>query len=185
MDLGAYVQIDSLELIARENNIEVPRLRGLRLMSEESTIPETEIQQMLKACEVDVCNELCCSSPFWKIKANYLTWSSHTDRVCDYYLIKDGNQYTGIRWDRIHGWKRRVLKLAIKQQKKKIRTQWDMWNKYAGRADVLYIHARIGGGNWNYYGGAELTKQPWFLERADDCWDGTYCDIYALLNKGV
>lgn len=53
MDLGAYVQIDSLESIARENNIEVPRLRGLRLMSEESTIPETEIQQMLKACEVD------------------------------------------------------------------------------------------------------------------------------------
>ena len=57
-----------------------------------------------------------------------------------------------------------------------------MWNKYAGKENVLYIHSRIGGGNWDYYGGNELSKQPWFLEKVDDCYDDTYCDIYAKIN---
>ena len=35
MDLGAYAQIDDLSEIARRNGIEVPRLRGYRLMKDE------------------------------------------------------------------------------------------------------------------------------------------------------
>ena len=38
MDLGAYSQIDDLNEIAKENNIEVPRLRGYRLMKNEEYI---------------------------------------------------------------------------------------------------------------------------------------------------
>ena len=56
-----------------------------------------------------------------------------------------------------------------------------MWNKYVGRENVLYIHSRIGGTNWDYYNGNELTKQPWFLEKVDNYFDSTYCDIYALI----
>ena len=59
--------------------------------------------------------------------------------------------------------------------------QFNTWNKYVGRDDVLYIHARIGGNNWNYYDGPELARQPWFLEKVDDCFDSTYCDIYAKI----
>ena len=36
MDLYAYTQIDELEEIMKANDIEVPRLRGLRLMSKET-----------------------------------------------------------------------------------------------------------------------------------------------------
>ena len=58
-----------------------------------------------------------------------------------------------------------------------------MWNKYAGNENVLYIHSRIGGPNWNSYNGNELTKLPWFLDKVDDFFDDTYCDIYAHINK--
>ena len=58
-----------------------------------------------------------------------------------------------------------------------------MWNKYVGRDDVLYIHARIGGNNWSYFNGNEITRQSWFLSKADDYFDCTYCDIYAKINK--
>ena len=47
--------------------------------------------------------------------------------------------------------------------------------------NVLYIHARIGGRNWETYGGKDLEKQPWFLEKVNDHFDGTYCDIYAKI----
>ena len=35
MDLYAYTQIDELEELMKANDIEVPRLRGVRLMSQE------------------------------------------------------------------------------------------------------------------------------------------------------
>ena len=56
-----------------------------------------------------------------------------------------------------------------------------MFNKYVGRKDILYIHARIGGGNWSYYH-HRVDKQPWFIEKVDDAFDSTYCDIYAKIN---
>ena len=35
MDLFAYLQIEDLEKYLKDNNIEIPRLRGLRLMKDE------------------------------------------------------------------------------------------------------------------------------------------------------
>lgn len=66
-----------------------------------------------------------------------------------------------------------------------IMAQYNVFNKYCGRKDVLYIHARLGGENWKYYGGPELEKQPWFIEKVDDAFDSTYCDIYARISDGV
>ena len=86
-----------------------------------------------------------------------------------------------IRWDRIHGKKRKILKFEIKKKQRRILKQFEIFNKYVGRDDVLYIHARIGGGNWDYFGGPELAKQPWFIEKVDDSFDSTYCDIYASI----
>ena len=103
MDLGAYLQIESLDVIAKANGIEVPRLRGYRLMSTEKPCSDTS-------------------------------------------------------------------------------EQYRIFNKYVGRDDVLYIHARIGGANWAFYGGGELEKQPWFIEKVDDEYDNTYCDIYARIS---
>lgn len=124
MDLLAYMQISDLEEIARKNNIEIPRLRGYRLMKNESIVSETDLEQ---------------------------------------YLIALPNNHI--------------------KTKNKLLDQFSTWNKYAGQEGILYIHARIGGNNWKAYGGPELKKQPWFLEKVDDAFDSTYCDIYAKIKE--
>lgn len=48
MDLGAYVQIEELEHYLEENNIEIPRLRGLRLMKDEEIITKQDFENMYK-----------------------------------------------------------------------------------------------------------------------------------------
>ena len=178
MDLGAYVQIENLEKIANDNGIDIPRLRGYRLMKNEQPITKERLDEMMKECEVDVVKDLCESNPFWSPNACYYSSCKWTDMLKDYYLIKskepneyDSYPYIGIHWDRIHGWKRRILKFEIKKQKRKIRQQYDMWNKYAGKENVLYIHSRMGGNNWKYWDTdkkVELMNQPWFLDRVDD-----------------
>ena len=176
MDLYAYAQINELKEIAKANGIEVPRLRGYRLMKDEK--PDAWNYGNI---EVSCAKALCESDPFWNPNSNCATWDSYTDYLKDFYLVKDkdGN-YTSIRWDRIHGWKRKVLKTYIHNEKVKAEKQRNAWNKYAGRADVLYIHARIGGGNWIAYHD-KVDTQPWFLEKVDDSFDSTYCDIYAKI----
>lgn len=187
MDLAAYAQIDDLGKIAKDNNIEVPRLRGYRLMKDEEFVSSEEIKKLMNDCEVEVCKDLCHAYPFWNANSNCSRYNSWTDYVCSYYLIKGVDdehgyeRYTGIRWDRIHGRKRKILKFEIKKQKRRIQKQFNMWNKYVGKENILYIHSRIGGRNWEYYGGNELAKQPWFLDKIDDYFDNTYCDIYALI----
>ena len=188
MDLGAYMQIDNLDKIAADNGIVVPRLRGYRLMIDENPVSEKEINELVKEATIDICKNLCCSEPFWCPDSNSHLYSWYTQRLEEYYMsgIRYKNEYgthvkfNKIRWDRIHGRKRKILKFAIRKLKKNVQKQYDMWNKYAGKDNILYIHARIGGWNWQDYGD-ELAKQPWFICKIDDYYDDTYCDIYASL----
>ena len=76
-----------------------------------------------------------------------------------------------------------MLKTAIHNDKKAYERQAEVFNKYVGRDDILYIHARIGGGNWSHYY-KDVVNQPWFIEKVDDGFDSTYCDIYARIKKG-
>jgi len=107
MDLEAYINIKNFDDLAKANGIECPRLRGYRLMSEESPI-DTKFET--------------------------------------------GNE----------------------------KKQYETFNKYVGRNDILCIHARIGGSNWPYYKD-QVINQPWFIEKIDDGFDETYCDIYARI----
>lgn len=148
MDLGAYIQIENLSELAKANGIEVPRLRGYRLMVEEE--PETQEQIQKNARD--------------------------TYRVIRrLHRFKPGRHQRSSHWDddprQVRGQARRAYKRTVRQ----IQT----YNKYCGRNDVLMIHARIGGPNWDYFGGPKLKLEPWFLEKADDGFDNTYCDIYA------
>lgn len=59
------------------------------------------------------------------------------------------------------------------------------FNKYAGRKDVLYVHARIGGNNWVFCGGQQVAEHPAFIERVDDWCDSTYCDIYLKIDEKI
>ena len=191
MDLFAYGQISDLERIAAENGIVIPRLRGYHLMRDEEPVSEEEIQRMM--------HEQTIQEAEWLIRADWTLFSCHEyskrmDKKLERYLVcrmvdslfEDGEKIikaVGIRWDRIHGKKRKLLKWNIRKAEKRIRVQLDAWNKYAGQEDVLYIHSRMGGGNWHYYDDKKsITDQPWFLDRVDDYLDGTYCDFYAKID---
>lgn len=186
MDLGAYMNIEELGKIAKNNGIEIPRIRGYRLMENEKPLSKEEIKEIQNESVIDVAKGLCEAIPFWRGNPEYYEYSSWTNILKDYYLIKDKDskypKYIGIRWERIHGWKRRILKFEIKKQKKKIQKQYDIWNKYAGVENVLYIHSRMGGWNWKEYDEKnDILNQPWFLDRVDDYFDSTYCDFYAKI----
>ena len=192
MDLFAYAQIEDLGKIAADNGIEVPRLRGYRLMRDEQPYTKEAIEADVFSSKMDVCKWFVQACPRFT-DSNMHEFSYRTDRLVKKYLIKKaetrsfcGKEYTtdvivGFRWELLHGKARKRLKLAMKHKERAVRAQCEAFNRYAGREDVLYIHARIGGGNWGYYGGRELEKQPWFLEKVDDSFDCTYCDIYAKI----
>ncbi len=176
MDLLAYAQIDDLEQILEENNIEVPRLRGLDLMVDAE--PRVLSKEDMDDIEIECAEDLCRSIPFWNPNSHMSEGSDYTDKLVATYI----GEY-GINWDRIHGKKRKVLKTYIHNEKVRHQKQTDTFNKYVGRNDVIRIHARIGGNNWACSGGAELSRQPWFLEKVDDAFDNTYCDIYAKIEE--
>lgn len=180
MDLYACSKIGELDSLAKANGIDIPRLRGYRLMKDELTIGDKELKSLIKEETTTVVKDLCEAEPFWSSNPKYYTSNTWTDRLKKYYVNGETNE---IRWDRIHGWKRKVLKFELKKNKRRILKQFEMFNRYAGVENVLYIHSRMGGYNWKYYDEkTELMKQPWFLGRVDDYFDSTYCDFYALLS---
>jgi hypothetical protein len=195
MDLFAYGQINDLDKIAKDNGIIVPRLRGYRLMTEEEIVTPDQIEDIMHNAEMNVYKNVITSIPLFHPDSNMSEFSLRTDNLKKKYLIQktvvdkydDGSECTykqtiGIRWELIHGKNRKNIKFAIKKRQKAIKEQFTMFNKYVGRDDVLYIHARIGGPNWKYYA-MDVQNQPWFLEKVDDAFDCTYCDIYAKINN--
>lgn len=183
MDLGAYVQIEDLDKIAKENGIEVPRLRGYRLMKDEKP---ADIDDIIKVrnIEANCCIGLC--ECYWNPDAIWSEYSDETRELCNKYVTNydqrwEENSNMSVRWDLLTPEQTEMLKQQIKKKTERITKQFKMWNKYAGKDDVLYIHSRIGGGNWKYYDGPKLRKQPWFLGKVNDAEDSTYCDIYARI----
>lgn len=176
MDLYAYSQIESLKEILTKQNIEVPRLRGLRLMNEEEIVSQEEINKMID-------NTILCVVERIVEQNSLFIWSSTRDDTRNDILIRnEDREVIGYHWDKIHGKKRKRIKYEIKKIKKEFQKQYDLFNSFVGK-DVLYVHARLGGGNWNYFQGYKLTKHPDYLNHCDDSWDSTYCDIYFKVNK--
>lgn len=180
MDLYAYASIGALDGVAKQNRISVPRLRGYRLMSQEEPVSKSDLDDLIQDDSLWELNNWCCSHFF---EDDWIVYDTRADKVQKKYARMENGTPVGIRWDRIHGKRRKRLKYAIKQRKRRVLAQYEAFNKYAGRKDVLYIHARIGGRNWETFGGKDLEKQPWFLEKVDDHFDDTYCDIYARIQE--
>lgn len=154
MDLGAYAQIEDLGVIAEANGIEVPRLRGYRLMANERPATEEEIAKS--------CKEVYHTIFRLHYKYGHDEWNG---RKMHY------------RYDK------RVPRRDARRSAKRTRKQMETYNKYCGRPDVMMVHARIGGNNWKEYGGIWIQKKPWFIEKVDDGFDPTYCDIYAKIKE--
>lgn len=94
--------------------------------------------------DIECVKKLCESVPFWSNKPHYSvpfwSWRPHyfesnyiADSLKRYYLEYRDNKPIRVRWERIHGWKRKVLKLAIHNRKKCIKTQYDALKKYKER----------------------------------------------------
>lgn len=71
----------------------------------------------------------------------------------------------------------------IEDARKRVEDKYVMRNKYCGRKDVLRVHARLGGGNWETYKN-EIENKKWFLGKVDDGFDDTYCDIFVKIEDG-
>lgn len=196
MDLLAYLNGEEVEKALKKNGIEIPRLRGGIFMSSEEKIPDEIIKKEIAWFTRHIYSRACTSEPRFRPNAPIHEYSSATDKIKEKYLLteevteilNDGTNYVsekiiGFRWNLIHGKNKKAIKLAVKQGEKAILKFFIAQNKYAGRKDVLRIHARIGGDNWAYYGGGDIERQPWFLEKVDDYFDDTYCDIYIKIKE--
>jgi len=190
MDLYAYSQIDELDELVKKNGIYVPRLRGYRLMKDEKPLTKEEWREIQHNIEIRVMVMLCESE--WG-QNTYYCYSTRTIAKCAKHIKNyecrsmseddEGYREPEIRWDRLKGKKKRIFITRVKNELRDIKKQYAVWNKYCGRDDILYIHARIGGSNWDCYN-TDVKDQPWFIEKVDDGWDSTYCDIYAKIKEG-
>ena len=186
MDLGSYANIVELGKVARENGISVPRERGYRYMKVETPFAKETIERRANEQAMN-----SCESALREVGRSCYEYSARTDKKIKKYMVKKIVEYdngltavmpVAVNWNAVHGKLRKKLKFVIKNATKNYKKQFETFNKYCGRDDVLYIHARIGGRNWFNYDGAELERQPWFIEKVDDSFDDTYCDIYARIN---
>ena len=180
MDLYAYSKIEDLGKILEVNKIDIPRLRGLRLMKEDEKVSEKEIQEMIE-------NEKKQAVINWLQQHSENVWDSRYEKKrhkAFIYGINEWGERGPVDYDfsKIHGKDRKFLKYKFKKIEKAYREQYEMFNSFVGK-DVLMVHARQGGWNRPYY--PIDTTHPMYLCDVDDAWDCTYCDIYYDLTKGV
>ena len=182
MDLGAYSQIVDLKSYLKNNNIEIARLRGLRLMKNEETVDTKTISEIIKQAKLDYLVN-------WLQQHDDNCWSSvkadKKHKAFIYGINEDGeNEVVDYDFSKVHGKDRKHIRYKWKKIEKAYNTQWDLFNKYAGQ-NVLYVHARIGGGNRDYYSEdwQKIRNHPLYLGDCDDAFDGTYCDIYFKIKK--
>lgn len=196
MDLLAYLMGEEVEEVLKKNSIEIPRFRGGSFMASEEKFSDEALKEEIILLTGTIYSRACTSKPRFRPNAPIHEYSDATDRIKEKYLLtekitevlNDGEDYTyekvtGFKWNLIHGKNKKAIKLAVKQRKKAVLKSFFTHNKYAGRKDILRIHARIGGDNWAFYGGGDIERQPWFLEKVDDYFDNTYCDIYVKIKE--
>lgn len=187
MDLGAYVKIDSFDNILENQSITVPRLRGIRWMgSEVHKITKSEMAEYIKENNIEDAEDILRTNENGGIEYSYRTDKYIKDKIIE---KKDEDGYickVDINFKNIHGKKRKQIKYAMKKNKIEIPMQATLWNKYVGKKDVLYVHARMGykgsqvewAEEWN-----NLINHPDFLGWIPDyIGDSSYCDIYIRIH---
>ena len=174
MDLGAYSQIDKLSNLLTKNKIEITRLRGLRLMKEEKPISDEELEEVIKEQKKEYLIN-------WLKQHSDWCWDSRKAKnIHPAFIRGKNNEIVDYDFSKVHGEDRKHIKFHWKKIEKEYAAQYEMFNRYAGK-NVLYVHARQGGGNRFYY--PIDTKHPMYLDDIDDAFDSTYCDIYYDLDK--
>ena len=174
MDLYAYANIENLEGILTDLNIEIRRLRGLRLMKDQEPTSQKDIEETIRDAKISYAKD-------WLQQHSDCIWSSDkADRKHPAFIYSEPNPFEpqeviDIDLTKVHGKDKNKIKLEWKHIEKAYRKEYETFNKYCGK-DVLYVHARQGGGNRSAY--PIDTQHPRYLEDLDDAFDCTYCDIY-------
>ena len=181
MDLYAYASIGELEHYLTDNNIEISRLRGLRLMKDEQPVSDESLEEMIKEDQLQYAInwlqqrcDWCWSSSKQYNNHKSFTWKKDEEGD-DYHVV-------AVDFSKVHGKNRKHIKFKWKKIAKAYHKQYDMWNEFAGK-NILYVHARQGGGNRSSF--PIDTTHPMYLCDVDDAWDSTYCDIYYNLEGSV
>lgn len=175
------------KIVEKTNIIDIPRIRGLRAMKDEERYSKEDINRAIHFASMHAIERLIRSN--WHVNAIWTRYNKETNaevkRCIQYTEDVEGYEYPDkIIFKNIDKTTNKVKALfVIAKKAKEVRKQLNMWNKYAGVKDVICIRARIGGKNWSYYTkDCNLTVMPWYLERVDDYFDNTYCDIYAKVD---
>ena len=180
MDLGAYAQIENLESIAKSNGINIERVRGYRIMAKEKPLLENEINKIVNNIAYDRIDSLFAevNEPFI---GRCLCYGNKYEKKRRKYTYGNEDTITCIRWSRVRGKLRRKIKFIFKEAKKDVYEQYKLWNEYAGKENILYIHAKLGESNWSGVYHKMYNKEQWYLGSCNDAYDFAYCDIYAKL----
>ena len=182
MDLFAYSQIPNYEEIMESHGIIVPRLRGYRSMKNETPYTEEERDNIYREMRGYTYEMAICGCPSFSMNPQGHEYSYRTDYLLKYYGHKRKMPPEDIRWDLIHGRKRKNLKYLLKKQWAAIEKHIQAFDRYAGRGDVVMIHSRIGGENY-LADRRRIESQPWCLEIVHDYFDDTYVNIYVKIDE--
>lgn len=185
MDLGAYVQSNQLNDIALKNRINVPRLRGYRLMQNEKPISYLELKKKINEAALIGAERMIEAVPTFALEPKFYVLNNEIKTLKTLYLKydKDKINVTGVNWNILSDLKKNNMVIGIKRKANDCRKQYNTWNKYCGQKNILYIHARIGSHGWTPGYIEDIIKQPWYLEHIDDFYDPSYCDIYAKIKN--
>lgn len=162
------MNIEDLDEVAKANGINVPRLRGYRLMSSEAPWSEKDI-------ETEVENEL---------EHAFRSLADSAIRMAEAAL-----EYDIRKFEAEESWLSPSEHLC-RGFEERFKAQAEMWNKYAGKSDVLYIHSRMGHPKESHWDSEkremvvdrDLRDELWFLDWVTDAYDETYIDIYARID---
>lgn len=174
MDLGAFSQINTLDKVLNAIDVDIKRLRGLRLMRFEAPLTEEELENMIKEESFNTIKD-------WLQQHSWCSWSSvNADKRHPAFIYHQG-KIVDYDFSKIHGKDRKVLKFKLKKIRDEYTYQYELFNSFVGQ-DVLYVHARQGGNNRYWCGMHKIARHPRWLADVDDSWDHTYCDIYFSLD---
>lgn len=191
MDLGAYgLMLDNdtvIEKVLSKYHIEIPRVRGYRYMKYESLVTEEDIKDIIENAKLNVLEDLISIYPRWSPLDSgcFYRFDPETDKLVPKYFTidKDTGEVSGIKWDEIHGKKRKRLKLEIRKTRKRIINNLSMFNKYVGRDDIIYIHARLNSFTWSEYAEKNnIYAKSWYVDSEQDWFDSSYIDIYLKVD---
>lgn len=157
------------------------------IMKEETKISLEEVDQIMKKQEVMIIDRLLSSNPRWTLQP-YFTMPKNKEKYVHKYIHFDSKE-EHVRWDRLHGKHRKIVKFECKKEKGKIRDGILTFNHFAGREDVMCIrvdtsHSENGKG-FLY----QIESLPYFLTMnlsyENEAFSSNIYDIYLKVNPEV